>query len=155
MTFTELSKKIATCYNSLPALIDTLRAGFASVEGGGSSDHNYSTTEQKVGKWIDGKDLYEKTTNLGEIPANASTDLLVGIGVNVVETMVSYNITAVVPSGVCMNLPTPMPSNSLKYASYIDGYNKATDKITIITGESRTFSNAYVTLRYTKASNAN
>lgn len=153
MTFKDLAKRIATCYNSLPALIDALRDGFNEVEGGSSG--YYSTTEQKIGKWIDGKDLYEKTTNLGEIPANASTDLLVGIGVNVVETVVSYNITAVVPSGVWMNLPTPMPSNSLKYASYIDGYNKATDKITVITGESRTFSNAYVTLRYTKASSAN
>lgn len=29
--------------------------------GGGSSGHNYSTTEQVIGTWIDGKPLYEKT----------------------------------------------------------------------------------------------
>lgn len=29
--------------------------------GGGSNYHAYSTTEQKVGEWIDGSDLYEKT----------------------------------------------------------------------------------------------
>lgn len=60
MTFKDLAKRIATCYNSLPALVDALRDGFNEVEGGGSSDH-YSTTEQKIGKWIDGKDLYEIT----------------------------------------------------------------------------------------------
>ena len=36
MTFKDLAKRIATCYNSLPALVDALRDGFASVEGGGS-----------------------------------------------------------------------------------------------------------------------
>ena len=29
--------------------------------GGGSSSHTYSTEEQVVGKWIDGRDVYEKT----------------------------------------------------------------------------------------------
>ena len=29
--------------------------------GGGSNYHAYSTTEQKVGEWIDGSDIYEKT----------------------------------------------------------------------------------------------
>lgn len=72
MTFTELSKKIATCYNSLPALVDALRDGFASVEGGGSSEHNYSTEEQKIGKWIDGKDLYEITVST-TTPSTADT----------------------------------------------------------------------------------
>lgn len=31
------------------------------VSGGGSSGHNYSTTEQVVGTWVDGSTLYEKT----------------------------------------------------------------------------------------------
>lgn len=31
------------------------------VSGGGSSGHNYSTTEQVIGTWTDGKPLYEKT----------------------------------------------------------------------------------------------
>ena len=64
MTFKDLAKRIATCYNSLPALVDALRDGFNEVEGGESSEHTYSTEEQKIGKWIDGKDLYEKTFRL-------------------------------------------------------------------------------------------
>ena len=31
------------------------------VSGGGGSEHNYSTTEQAVGTWIDGSTIYEKT----------------------------------------------------------------------------------------------
>ncbi len=64
MTFKDLAKRIATCYNSLPALIDALRDGFNEVEaggGGGSSDIEYSTEEKKIGTWIDGKPLYQKT----------------------------------------------------------------------------------------------
>lgn len=34
---------------------------FAPTSGGGSGGHNYSTTEQVVGTWIDGSVLYEKT----------------------------------------------------------------------------------------------
>lgn len=33
--------------------------------GGGSSTHTYSTTEQEVGTWIDGKTIYERTIDLG------------------------------------------------------------------------------------------
>lgn len=32
---------------------------------GGSSEHIYSTTEQKVGKWIDGKTVYECVFDFG------------------------------------------------------------------------------------------
>lgn len=44
--------------------IPTVIAGLpieVEVEGGGDSGHNYSTTEQVVGTWIDGKPLYERT----------------------------------------------------------------------------------------------
>ena len=50
-------------------------------ESGGNSGHNYSTTEQVVGTWIDGVPLYEKTvvktnvTNGSEIKIIDYTDL--------------------------------------------------------------------------------
>lgn len=68
MTFKDLAKRIATCYNSLPALIDALRDGFNEVEaggGGGSSDIEYSTEEKKIGTWIDGSDVYMRVFDLG------------------------------------------------------------------------------------------
>ena len=68
MTFKDLAKRISTCYNSLPALIDALRDGFNEVEGGGggSSDIVYSTTERKIGKWLD-DDLYQRTFKLNDL----------------------------------------------------------------------------------------
>ena len=37
------------------------------LKGGGSSSHNYSTNEQVIGTWIDGKPVYEKTLEINNI----------------------------------------------------------------------------------------
>jgi hypothetical protein len=36
----------------------------STISGGGSGGHNYSTQEQVVGTWIDGKPLYEITSRI-------------------------------------------------------------------------------------------
>ena len=38
---------------------------YRTTDQGGSGGHNYSTTEQVVGTWINGKPLYEKTIDYG------------------------------------------------------------------------------------------
>lgn len=43
--------------------------------GGGSSEHNYSTTEQVVGTWIDGKPLYQLTCVGGAVSAGQSVSV--------------------------------------------------------------------------------
>lgn len=44
------------------------------VPSGGGSGHNYSTTEQIVGTWIDGSTVYEKTVDFGQnILINSNT----------------------------------------------------------------------------------
>lgn len=40
---------------------DSQNDKWVNGNGGGSSGHTYSTSEQVVGTWIDGKSLYEKT----------------------------------------------------------------------------------------------
>lgn len=110
----------------------------------------YSDNERVIGVWRDSKPLYQKTTHIGAISANVSSAFPVGIGANVVETMVSYNVIATVSSGAWVNLPQPLPSNVSNYASYVDNYNKADDTINIITGANRAFSDAFVTVQYTK-----
>lgn len=110
----------------------------------------YSDNERVVGVWRDNKPLYQKTTHIGAISANASSAFSVGVGANVVDTMVSYNVIAYVSSGAWVNLPQPLPSNISSYASYVDNYNKANDTINIITGADRDFSDAFVTVQYTK-----
>ncbi len=39
----------------------------------------YSTNEQAIGKWIDGKTLYRKVINIGELIPNSRTDYSTGI----------------------------------------------------------------------------
>lgn len=39
----------------------------------GSTGHTYSTTEQKIGTWIDRSDLYEKTIDTGSFSAQSGT----------------------------------------------------------------------------------
>lgn len=59
----ELENKVQdleTSKNELESKIATLQ-----------NQTNYSTTETKVGKWIDGKDLYRKTFTYGAIPSNS------------------------------------------------------------------------------------
>lgn len=42
------------------------------IKYGGGAGHTYSTTEQIVGKWIDGKTLYEKTFTVSNVTINTS-----------------------------------------------------------------------------------
>lgn len=60
MTFNELALKLKTTVQNVPALVDVLSDAFANIEAGGSGA-KYSTTEQKIGKWTDDKDLYQLT----------------------------------------------------------------------------------------------
>lgn len=48
-----------------------LRADGTWKTPGSGSGHTYSTTEQVIGTWIDGKPLYEITINMGAMPSNA------------------------------------------------------------------------------------
>lgn len=57
--------------------------GYKLVGGGGSSSHTYSTTEQKVGTWIDGSDVWEKTINIEETTTHADTPFTIDIETNV------------------------------------------------------------------------
>lgn len=51
--------------------------------GGGSSSHTYSTTEQIVGTWIDGSDVWEKTINIEETTTHVNTPFTIDIETNV------------------------------------------------------------------------
>lgn len=46
------------------------------LSSGGGASHNYSTTEQIVGTWIDGSILYEKSYTFTSPSNNTSTNLI-------------------------------------------------------------------------------
>ena len=55
LAYTGSSKIIKNLVNTVNALIDQ------GGGGSGGSDHHYSTSEQKIGLWIDDRPVYEKT----------------------------------------------------------------------------------------------
>ena len=115
--------------------------------------HEYSTSEQKVGKWIDGKDLFEKTYIIENVATgyrSFTTDL-----VNV-DTIFLYGGYA-----VSSNKRFNSACATSYYGSTVDS---ATFELFLArTSESNPYSvdyrigsnisggTAYITLRYTKA----
>ena len=109
---------------------------------GGYDYHEYSTEEHVVGKWIDGKVLYEKTvacTANGETSHNIQNiDLIVDLEARVVN----------LSTGVCIKIPA---YNTDSYYGYVVG--SRTNINVYIVGETWTPSATqpcYVTLKYTK-----
>ena len=147
MTFKDLAKRISTCYNSLPALIDALRDGFNEVEGGGgSSDIEYSTEERKIGKWINGSDLYQKTISFGALPNNTSKS--VNHGIENLDLIVEFSALAKRPSP--FNI-IPLPSSHYQSASAQQEISFNATAITVRNGnDSSAYSDVYITLQYTK-----
>lgn len=103
----------------------------------------YSTTEHKVGKWIDGSDLYEKTVSCGTLPNATSKTVAHGIA----------NISKIVEiKGYSTNrtLYLPLPFAGASATSGISVYVGTSD-ISFETGMDRSnFTESYVTLCYTK-----
>lgn len=58
---------------------------------GSSSLHSYSTTEQKVGTWIDGSDVWEKTINIEETTIHSDTPFTIDIETNI-GVLIEHNL---------------------------------------------------------------
>lgn len=104
---------------------------------------NYSTEEQVVGTWIDGKPIYQKTVDCGALPKNSSKEIDTGLSNVIVVDMrgIAYK------SSYGHTLPNPAMGNALEEWYY----DYSTNKIVITTHEDRSsYTNVYVTLRYTK-----
>lgn len=102
---------------------------------------NYSTTEHKVGKWIDGSDLYEKTVSCGALPNASSKTFTHGI-TNISKIV---DIKGYATDGT-WSLPLPFAGDS---TSAISVYANAS-QIRFVSGADRTSYTTYITLRYTK-----
>lgn len=125
----------------------TISNGVISAVGGSGSGVSYSTTEQVIGTWIDGKPLYQKTINFGALPDTTIKQVSIDIA-NFKRVWIydgyAYNST----NGVVNLLSLINPPNGIasSWAFYIIG-----DKIECVTGSDRTaYTECYVTVRYTK-----
>ena len=108
---------------------------------GGSNMHDYSTDEQIVGTWIDGKTLYEKTVSV--TIANESAQTLVtiaGAEYKQIEGFISSG------SGV---VPVPFHDGTSLYVPYTDSDDVKLAKSNASQGVGNTL---ILTIRYTKSS---
>lgn len=110
----------------------------------GGSGHTYSTTEQVVGKWIDGKPLYEKTFDVGYLLNNGTKSIshniqnlknvISVIGGGKTDSGLMFPIIYTHPDGVNTGIGVIVNSTNIDF----------------ITKADRTTWHVYVTLRYTK-----
>lgn len=110
--------------------------------------HNYSTTEQAIGTWVDGNILYQKTFNVttpSAVDTNTNITDLTNLGIAVV-----VNTDGVVVKSATDNLPINFHNKGTSdyFCTWCqDGYLK------MATGSSGLLSKtAYITLQYTKVS---
>ena len=119
---------------------------YAPSGGGGSV--NYSTTEQVVGTWIDGKPLYQITVNMGQLPNNTSKN--VAHGVSALEKVVYFEGYARrTDDAWCEPLPRILVGNDAKAMVSIR-VNATNVTLATQTNLASIYNESYVTFRYTK-----
>ena len=103
----------------------------------------YTTSEQRVGTWIDGKPLYRKVLDLGNLPNTASKDTAHGI---------SHLATFVKLQGVAIstNSTIPLPYATPDGISYAIQLTRTTSYIRVKTGTDRSAYQGYAIMEYTK-----
>ena len=109
--------------------------------------NNYSTEEKVIGKWIDGKPLYQKTINLGNLPNKATKTVNHEIE-NIDLTSVMYESNLYYATD---DYATSLPRvNDSRLASQI--FFEITSSSIIIYGRGENFSafSGHITLKYTK-----
>lgn len=105
---------------------------------------NYSTEEQVIGTWVNGKPLYKKTVDFGAFPNNTTKSVPHGIS-NISKIV---KITAIASaSNIFLSVPWASPDNAI-YNPYL--YADLTN-INLRTARDMTnYTECYVTLEYTK-----
>lgn len=102
----------------------------------------YSTSEIRIGTWVDGKPLYRTVVNFGALPNSSAK--------NAVFATTDKNITKIygIARSSTNNLPLPFvvqdaPTNSI-------GINCGNGNIWVQTGSDRSSYSAYIIIEYTK-----
>lgn len=104
----------------------------------------YSTTEQVVGEWLDGKPIYQKTINFGALPNNTTKNVAHEIS-NLDYVVEMYGVSSDGSIQACLPYVNPA-SLSNAVSIKINGSN-----IQIVTASNMsTFTKTYITIQYTK-----
>ena len=115
----------------------------------------YSTTERKIGKWIDNSDLYQKTIYIEHLPDGTVSDDWVFYNTGIEGTINVIEMDGMVTFANGNRSPIPyVLANSLQgaFMNQIGLYFKTeTTQVGIMCGSDRSTASAYVTIKYTKA----
>lgn len=128
-----------------PSQIKYMDKTYGIGSSGGS--HTYSTTEQKVGTWIDGSDVYEKSYQIS-LPSSydASNAWIVETDGSFIESILSFEGTIKTSNGLIMSAGSNAPG--WHFTLHRNGNNQ----LVLQSGNGDELMNgtAYVTIRYTK-----
>lgn len=116
-----------------------------------SSSHVYSTAEQVVGKWIDGKVLYETTVVISSLPSSIGT-MSQAHNISDISEIVESHGQAIWPNGESAKLNNAQLSGSTLNGPASMDYSVDKTDIYISVGTPRDTLKAYITIRYTKTS---
>ena len=109
----------------------------------------YSTDEKLIGRWIDGKPLYQRTINFGALPNAAIKD--VAHGISEIDNIIAYYAISSNASGTASNLPCATGGGT----ATVNPIGCTVDKTVIHVWcfDNRTaYINTYITIQYTKTS---
>ena len=115
----------------------------------------YSTTERRVGTWIDGKPLYQKTftVELRTTEYTVTASKIASISVSNIDKLFVINGFHVLQSGSCMPIPWMADtlygtSNQGRHLQVI--YSNVDSEIAIYCNQTNLSATAYITAQYTK-----
>lgn len=129
----------------------TLNTNYEVVTAGALNElnekFNYSTTEHVVGKWVDGKTLYEKTVDCGTLPNTTSKS--VAHNISNIDKIVYLGGIAYAGTN---SYPLPFVQVSAGNVQGIRINASSTNVVIVSSYDVSSLTNSYVTLRYTKSS---
>ena len=104
---------------------------------------NYSTSEQRIGTWIDGKPIYRKVIAFGSMPNNSLKSIAHGIS-NLWETIRLYGMAFRTDTKRALTIPDPEPSAEITC--------NVTDTVIYITthNDRSAFNDSFICIEYTK-----
>ena len=104
----------------------------------------YSTEEQVVGTWIDGKPIYRKVIDFGALPN--STLKQVPHGISDIDAIVSLNGVTFAKNKTATPIPYVYTDSINTVSLFLEGTNVCIQTF----GDKTSYINTYVTLEYTK-----
>ena len=108
----------------------------------------YSTEEQVVGTWVDGKPIYRKVIDFGALPN--STLKQVPHGISDIDAIVSLNGVTFAKNKTATPIPYVYTDSINTVSLFLEGTNVCIQTF----GDKTSYINTYVTLEYTKTTDA-